>query len=120
MDNDTQTSTRSENKPELDRLDRRQFFNGLGKWSLAVIVAVTALRERSHEGPDVIGSRFDAPTDGQENRRQLMAKKKRPHGDQPHIDEKHSNIATPHEDYYRRKVPTGAGPKAPSGGTRTQ
>jgi hypothetical protein len=35
MDDDTQTPTNCEEKPEEERQNRRQFFNGLGKWSLA-------------------------------------------------------------------------------------
>lgn len=115
MENDTQTSTRSERQPELDRLDRRQFLNGLGKWSLAVIAAVTALRDAPHEVHNGLGSRFDGPSAGRGDPRQLIAKKKRPHGDQPHIDEKHNNHVDPHQDYYRREAPKGE-PKGTGGG----
>jgi hypothetical protein len=43
MDDDPQTTTGCEVQPQEERQDRRQFFNGLGKWSLAIIAAVSSL-----------------------------------------------------------------------------
>jgi len=43
MDNDSQNTADSIESPEEERQDRRQFFNGLGKWSLAIIAAVSSL-----------------------------------------------------------------------------
>jgi hypothetical protein len=43
MDDDIQTPTNCEDKPDEERQNRRQFFNGLGKWSLAIIAAVAAV-----------------------------------------------------------------------------
>jgi len=101
MDDDSQTTTVSKEQDEQARQSRRQFFNGLGKWSLAIIAAVTALREGVHGLQSVIGSRFETGSDGASDPRPRIAKKKRPHGDQPHIDEKHFNQKVPHDDYYR-------------------
>ena len=80
--------------------NRRQFFNGLGKWSLAIIAAVTALRGvcMTCKAPLVRGSRpargrgRTSPTDRQEEK---------PHGDQPHIDQAHDDYVHDHRDYYR-------------------
>jgi hypothetical protein len=101
MDNDCQTTPGCEGEPEDERQNRRQFFNGLGKWSLAIIAAVTALREGVHDVQSAIGSRFETGSGGAGDSRQQIAKKKPPHGDQPHIDEKHFNMKEPHHDYYR-------------------
>ena len=45
MDNDPQTTSNCKGEPEEERQNRRQFFNGLGKWSLAIIAAIAALRD---------------------------------------------------------------------------
>ncbi len=77
MDKDPQTTSGPQEQPEQDRQNRRQFFNGLGKWSLAIIAAVTALREGLHDLESAIGSRFEtrlggpgrtSPTDRKEKR----------------------------------------------------
>jgi len=96
MENDPLTITE-------ERQNRRQFFNGLGKWSLAIIAAVTALRDSSHSVREADGSRLEAPSRGAPDaRRQILAKKKRPHGDQPHLDAPHADgPAQPHQDYWR-------------------
>ena len=59
MDNDSPTTPACKGQPEEDRQNRRQFFNGLGKWSLAIIAAVTALRGacKACKAPLVRGSR---------------------------------------------------------------
>jgi len=109
MENDPQTTTGCKGQPEEERQNRRQFFNGLGKWSLAIIAAVTALREGLHDLQSAIDSRFETGSGGASDSSQRIAKKKRPHGDQPHIDEKHSNITEPHHDYYRLERQPGGG-----------
>jgi hypothetical protein len=43
MDRDPQTTTAPKGQQEEERQNRRQFFNGLGKWSLAIIAAVSSL-----------------------------------------------------------------------------
>ena len=58
MDKHSQTTTGCKGQPEEERQNRRQFFNGLGKWSLAIIAAVTALREGVHDLQSAVGSRF--------------------------------------------------------------
>ncbi len=54
MDNDPQTTTGCKGEQEEERQNRRQFFNGLGKWSLAIVAAVAALRH-GRPGPDMSG-----------------------------------------------------------------
>ena len=87
MDNDPQAKSGPQEQPDQERQNRRQFFNGLGKWSLAIIAAVTALRDGLHDLESAIGSRFDTPSAGRGDPRQQIAKKKGPHGDQPHLDD---------------------------------
>jgi hypothetical protein len=101
MDNDCQTTPVCKEQPEEERQNRRQFFNGLGKWSLAIIAAVTALREGVHDLQSAIGSRFETGSGGVGEPLQQIAKKKRPHGDQPHIDQAHNDWKNDHRDYYR-------------------
>ncbi len=123
MDNDFQTSKAPDEQLEEKRQTRRQFFNGLGKWSLAVIAAVTTLRDGSHEAQSVIGSRFEAPSDERSNGPLQLARKKRPHGDQPHLDEMHfDSPGQPHRDYYRLEKGSGGsggGTTSPDGTKRT-
>ena len=64
MDNDPQTTSGPQEQPDEARQNRRQFFNGLGKWSLAIIAAVAALREGVHDLQSAIGSRFETGSDG--------------------------------------------------------
>jgi len=101
MDDDSRRTTGCTEHPEEDRQNRRQFFNGLGKWSLAIIAAVTALRDGAHNVRSAIGSRFETPSGGTSDSRQQIAKKKKPHADQPHIDEPGFNNRPPHQDYWR-------------------
>ena len=60
MDNDSKTTTGCEGQSDEERQNRRQFFNGLGKWSLAIVAAVAALRDGLHDLRGGIGSRFGA------------------------------------------------------------
>lgn len=124
MGNDTQSTRAQEaEQQEQERLDRRQFLNGLGKWSIAIVAGVAALRDGSYDVQSGVGSRSDTPSAGRGAPRQQIARKKKPHGDQPHIDEKHSNIPTQHEDYYRiqKPKPSGGGTTpSPDGGARKQ
>jgi hypothetical protein len=116
MDEHCQTTTGCKGQPEEERQNRRQFFNGLGKWSVAIIAAITALRESVHDLQSAIGSRLDAPTAGRGEPRQQIAKKKKPHSDQPHIDEPHSDYTHPHRDYYRlERQQGGTTPSGPGG-----
>ena len=80
MDNDPQTTSGPQEQPEEARQNRRQFFNGLGKWSLAIIAAVAALREGAYDLQSAIGSRFETGSRGPGDPRQQIAKKKSPWG----------------------------------------
>jgi hypothetical protein len=116
MDNDSPTTPGCKGQPEEERQNRRQFFNGLGKWSLAIIAAVTALREGVQDLQSAIGSRLETGSGGPGEPRQQIAKKKGPHGDQPHIDNPHDDYTHDHRDYYRREVqPGGTTPSGPGG-----
>jgi hypothetical protein len=117
MDKHSQTTSGCNGQPEEERQNRRQFFNGLGKWSLAIIAAVTALREGMHDLQSAIGSRFETGPGGAGEPRQQIAKKKKPHGDQPHIDQSHNDWQEPHRDYYRLERQQGGTPSP--GGTPT-
>jgi hypothetical protein len=99
MDNDPQTISGGKAQPGQKCQNRRQFFNGLGKWSLAIIAAVTALREGVSDLQSTISSRFETGSGGRGEPRQQIARKK--HQDQPHIDEKAHSDRSPHSDYYR-------------------
>jgi hypothetical protein len=101
MDNDCQTTPGCNGQPEEERQNRRQFFNGLGKWSLAIIAAVTALREGVHDLQSAIGSRFQTGSAGAGESRRQIAKKKGPHGDQPYLKSEHTDWTGDHRDYYR-------------------
>jgi hypothetical protein len=116
MDNDPQTTSGLQEPPDQERQNRRQFFNGLGKWSLAIIAAVTTLREGMYELDSAIGSRFGDPSTGAGEPRQQIAKKKPPHGDQPHIDDIHFDYKGDHRDYYRLEKQPG-GTQSPGGTT---
>jgi len=63
MENDPQVTTDCQEQPDEERQNRRQFFNGLGKWSLAIVAAVAALREGVHDMQNAIGSRFGTNKD---------------------------------------------------------
>ena len=116
MDNDSPTTPGCKRQPEEERQNRRQFFNGLGKWSLAIIAAVTALREGAHDLQRAIGSRFETGSKGASDSRQQIAKKKKPHGDQPHIDQAHDDFTHDHRDYYRlERQQGGTTPSGPGG-----
>ena len=82
MDNDPQTTTNCKGEPEQERQNRRQFFNGLGKWSLAIIAAVAALREGIDDVQSRIDSRFGAQSDDSGDLRQQIAL----HGNTPHAN----------------------------------
>jgi|GEM_PF-467961 len=103
MDNNPQTTAECKDKTAEERQNRRQFLNGLGRWSLAVIAAVAALRDGLHDLRGGIGSRFETGPERAGESGPQIAKKKRPHGDQPHLDDSHMNVKTEHQDYYRLK-----------------
>ena len=82
MDEDSQIIKDYEDQPEGGDLGRRQFLNGLGKWSVAIVAAVAALRE----GPDQMetgGSSQSGTSSGLEtDRPQRIAKRPKKHTDQ--------------------------------------
>jgi hypothetical protein len=124
MDDDPQTTTACKGEQEEERQNRRQFFHGLGKWSLAIVAALTALRAGEDDLHSVIGSRFGAPATGAGDPLQRVAR----HGNSPHAND-HINS---HTDYTRTCVPgtqdcvgaarrgvkTPSGPSAPNGRTQ--
>ena len=76
MDKETKTQPNAEEKPGPDR-NRRQFFNSLGKWSLAVVAAVAGLREKlySSDVENRVGPLPDARFGDREPRQQIASKK---------------------------------------------
>ena len=110
MDKHSQTTSGCKGQPEEERQNRRQFFNGLGKWSLAIIAAVTALREGLHDLESAIGSRFEIGSRGAGKAHQQIAKKKGPHGDQPYLKIEHTDWTGDHRDYYRLERQQGGTP----------
>jgi hypothetical protein len=93
MDDDTQTTTNWKEAQDDERQNRRQFFNGLGKWSLAIVAAVAALRDGLDDVRDGIDSRFGTGPDAAGDSRQQIAR----HGNRPH-----GNTAPGHlNDYFR-------------------
>jgi hypothetical protein len=114
MADNSPTTANCKEQPEEERQNRRQFFNGLGKWSLAIIAAVTALRGGAHDLQRAIGSRVESDSGGAGEPRQQIARKKGPHGDQPHIDQAHDDYVFPHRDYSRLQK-TAPGQTTPSG-----
>ena len=115
MDNDAQTTKGCNWEPEEERQNRRQFFNGLGKWSLAIIAAVTALREDLQDVRSGIGSQFEASSEGAGDTRQQLAKKPLP---QPHpkpwTDEAYARWSR-HTNNTGLQGPGGTGPAGPGG-----
>jgi hypothetical protein len=90
MDDDPQETSGPPEKPDQGRQNRRQFFNGLGKWSLAIIAAVAALREGLYDVRDSIGSRFGSGSEASGDLREQIARRPKPgHSDEPasHIDQ---------------------------------
>jgi hypothetical protein len=96
MDNDPQTTSSPQEQPDQERQNRRQFFNGLGKWSLAIVAAVAALREGADDVRDVIGSRFGTDSDAAGDPRQQIAK----HGNSYlRLPAGHDNLHTNHANH---------------------
>lgn len=85
--------------PVEDRQNRREFFNGLGKWSMIVVAAVSFLRGSStqlHAGREgTQRPEWEPPETGVQR---FAAKKHRQHVDIPpaHGDSGHMNV--PHVD----------------------
>ena len=81
MDDDSQIIKDYKDQPEEGGLGRRQFLNGLGKWSVAIVAAVAALRE----GPDQMqtggGSQSGTSSGLETDRPQRIAKKPKKHTD---------------------------------------
>ena len=120
MDNDPETTTSCKGQPEEERQNRRQFFSGLGKWSLAIIAAVAALRDGLHEEQSGIGSRFDTPSAGRDDPRQQIAKKRHvdntTHRDSPGgPGGGYNENWTNHGDRYRQAPGAGTTPSVPGG-----
>ena len=114
MDNDPQTTSGLQEQPDQDRQNRRQFFNGLGKWSLAIVAAVTALRDGLDDAHSGIGSRLDTPSADRGDPRQQIAKGKEPKPKKSHTDighVKHSN----HLDNVTKPKPPGGTTGTPGG-----
>jgi len=100
MDDNPQTIAGPQEQPEQDRQNRRQFFNGLGKWSLAIIAAVTAPREGADEVRDGIGLRFGTDSDAAGDPRQQIAA----HGNS------HGNVKASHTDFHANHANHANGP----------
>jgi hypothetical protein len=90
---------------EGDRQNRREFFNGLGKWSMIVVAAVSYLRESAtgsqarHEvTPEPQRPAWTVPDDGKP--RQRMAG----HFKQRHINEHYNTSYQKHTEYYKRAI----------------
>jgi len=72
---------------EEKRQNRREFFNGLGKWSMIVVAAVSLLREEatdseaSHQPEPRPESQRPTWTRPDDLEKPLLASKKKPHGD---------------------------------------
>jgi hypothetical protein len=95
MDDDSQTTTGGKEQLEEERQNRRQFFNGLGKWSLAIIAAVTAVRDGSYDAG------------GAGDPRQQIAKKKYEKYTTPHTDQPHAKHSVHTKDVTKPKPPGG-------------
>jgi hypothetical protein len=80
MDDESQTTSSPQEQPDQERQNRRQFFNGLGKWSLAIIAAVAALRDGLHDLESGIGLRFGTDSEAAGDPRRQIAR----HGDAAH------------------------------------
>jgi len=76
--------------------NRREFFNGLGKWSMIVVATVSALRgsfNRILAGREATGRAEREPL---ENAFQRLAKKPKPH--HQHVDIGTGHFDSPHQD----------------------
>ncbi len=107
MDNDIQKSTSRDGQPEQEHLDRRQFFNGLGKWSLAVIAAATALRDGLDDIQSGSISAFETTSGSGGHRPQLIARKKRKRRKGPHTDVAFEKHAQHIDNVSKKKLPGG-------------
>lgn len=100
---------------ERDRQSRREFFNGLGKWSMIVIAAVSSLRgsiSQDYSSPEETSrpewARPETPA-------QRLARKHRQHVDQEpgHINFPHGDVA--HVDTKIQQRGGSGGAPSPSG-----
>jgi hypothetical protein len=110
MDDDPLTNANCEEQPDEDRQNRRQFFNGLGKWSLAIVAAVAGLREGLHDLEGTIGSRFGAGSEAAGDPRQQIAR---------HGDVSHGNLKAGHTNIHFNHANHGNGPFRDPGWTNT-
>jgi hypothetical protein len=110
MDNDPQTTSGRQEQPDQERQNRRQFFNGLGKWSLAIIAAVTALRDGLNDGEDDLGTRFGEPSTAAGDPRKQIAR---------HGNISHGNLKAGHTNLHFNHANHGNGPFRDPGWTNT-
>jgi hypothetical protein len=93
MDDDPKTKSDCKEQPDEACQDRRQFFNGLGKWSLAVVAAVSSLAgygtraatsieaaPKPEPEPDAQRPAWTALDDRNPRRRMAGVFRPRPHG----------------------------------------
>jgi hypothetical protein len=99
---------------EGDSQNRRQFLNGLGKWSLAVIAAATALRDGLDDIRGESASEFETLSGSERDRPQLIARKKPKKPKGPHTDRAFYKHAQ-HHDNVSKKKPPGGGIPTPGG-----
>jgi len=102
MKTDETKSAATEAACEEDLRNRREFFNGLGKWSLAIIAAVSSLtgygtrarasREDAKLEPDAQRPAWTASDDRSLGVRVAGYFKRRPHGDYTKIHNEHGDF----------------------------
>jgi hypothetical protein len=92
---------------EGDRQNRREFFNGLGKWSMVVVAAVSFLRGSAtgsharHEDPskpEPPRPAWTVPEDGKPRQRMAGYFKQR------HINEHYNNPYSKHAEYWKKAI----------------
>ena len=110
MDNDPQNASGPQEQPEQDRQNRRQFFNDLGKWSLAIVAAVAGLRDGLDDVRDGIGTRFGVGPDSAGDPRQQIA---------AHGNKGHGNLKGGHTDQHFNHRNHGNGPFIDTGWRNT-
>jgi hypothetical protein len=110
MDDDPQTTSNCNREPDEERQNRRQFFNGLGKWSLAIVAAVAALRDGLDDVQAELGSRFGTGSDPAGDFRKQIAR---------HGDKGHGNLKAGHTDIHFNHANHGNGPFRDPGWTNT-
>jgi hypothetical protein len=82
MDDDSRIMKDAKDQPEEGGLGRRQFLNGLGKWSVAIVAAVAALRNGADQMQSGGSSQSGTSSGLGTERPQRIAKKPKKHTDQ--------------------------------------